>query len=162
MNDKEVAQANISPPPRDLLKGTSTLTTNWSNNTVKAVFNDCCKTKPKQYSSQSQYTETVQWANQNLRQLHLAVGFASHWWRNWHEIVWPITERSNAKRRQTQFTFDSQMKTALEIMVRFKFLLKHGHSIISVENHLDIIPLFGFNFPSCSGSYFLEATFCVK
>ncbi len=40
-------------------------------------------------------------------------GFSSDWLRKWREIFKLITKRSNAKPMQTQFIFDTQVKTAL-------------------------------------------------
>ncbi len=40
-------------------------------------------------------------------------GFTSDWLRKWREIFKPINKRSNAKPKQTQFTLDTQVKTAL-------------------------------------------------
>ena len=42
--------------------------------------------------------------------VHGAVGFASHWLKNWRESFKPITKRSN---RNHVITFDSHLKTAL-------------------------------------------------
>ena len=39
-----------------------------------------------------------------------AIGFASHWLKNWRESFKPITKRSN---RDHVITFDSHLKTAL-------------------------------------------------
>ena len=39
-----------------------------------------------------------------------AIGFASHWLKNWRDSFKPITERSN---RSNVITFDSHLKTAL-------------------------------------------------
>ncbi len=41
------------------------------------------------------------------------VGFTPDWLRKWSEIFKPFTKRSNGKPKQTQFTFDTQVKTAL-------------------------------------------------
>ncbi len=44
----------------------------------------------------------------------IGFGFSSDWLRKWRKIFKPITKRSNAKPlKQTQFTFDTQVKTAL-------------------------------------------------
>jgi hypothetical protein len=45
-------------------------------------------------------------------------GFSSDWLRKWREIFKPISKRSNAKPMQTQFTFDTQVKTTLNIHVK--------------------------------------------
>ena len=42
--------------------------------------------------------------------VHGAIGFASHWLKNWRESFKPITKRSN---RNYVITFDSHLKTAL-------------------------------------------------
>ena len=42
--------------------------------------------------------------------LHSAIGFGSHWLKNWRESFRPITKRSN---RNHIITFDSHLKTAL-------------------------------------------------
>lgn len=47
-------------------------------------------------------------------------------------------------------------------MMRFKFLLKHGHSIISVEKPLDIIALFGFNFPHAVEAIVSKQSFVIN
>ncbi len=52
-------------------------------------------------------------ARENVRE-RVTIGFSSDWLRKWREILKPITERSNSKPKQTQFTFDTQVKTALK------------------------------------------------
>ena len=42
--------------------------------------------------------------------VHGAIGFDSHWLKNWRESFKPITKRSN---HNHVITFDSQLKTAL-------------------------------------------------
>ena len=42
--------------------------------------------------------------------VHGAIGFASHWLKNWYESFKPIIKRSN---RNHVITFDSHLKTAL-------------------------------------------------
>ena len=42
--------------------------------------------------------------------VHGAIGFASHWLKNWRESFKPITKRSN---RKHAITFDSHLKTTL-------------------------------------------------
>ena len=42
--------------------------------------------------------------------VHGAIGFASHWLKNWHESFKPITNRGN---RNHVIIFDSHLKTAL-------------------------------------------------
>lgn len=48
-------------------------------------------------------------------QVHVAItfGFASDWLRGWREFSRPITEHSQAKRKQSRITFDTQLKVAL-------------------------------------------------
>ena len=41
--------------------------------------------------------------------VHGAIGFGSHWLKNWRESFKPITKRSN---RNHVITFDSHLKTA--------------------------------------------------
>ena len=48
-------------------------------------------------------------ARERLR-VHGAIGFASHWLKNWRESFKPITKRSN---HNHGITFDSHLKTAL-------------------------------------------------
>ena len=45
--------------------------------------------------------------------VHSAIGFASHWLKNWRESFKPITKRSN---RNHVITFDGHLKTALSTM----------------------------------------------
>ncbi len=53
-------------------------------------------------------------ARENVReQVMIGFGFTPDWMRRWREIFKPITKRSNAKPKQTQLTFDTQVKTAL-------------------------------------------------
>ncbi len=53
-------------------------------------------------------------ARENVRErVTIGFGFSSDWLRKWREIYKPITGRSYAKPKQTQFTFDTQVKTAL-------------------------------------------------
>ena len=47
-------------------------------------------------------------------QVMIGFSFASDWLTKWHEYSGPITERSKAKPRQSQITFDSQLKIALQ------------------------------------------------
>ena len=46
------------------------------------------------------YPVSLEQENAHVR---VAIGFgsASHWLRKWREVCWPITERSNAKPKQT-------------------------------------------------------------
>ena len=46
-------------------------------------------------------------------QVTIGFGVTSDWLRKWREFFKPITERSNAKPKQMQITFDTQVKTAL-------------------------------------------------
>ena len=64
-------------------------------------------------------------SNQNSKQLHetqknlreqvtIGFGFTSDWLKKWREGFFkPITQRSNAKPKYTQITFDTQVKIAL-------------------------------------------------
>ena len=45
--------------------------------------------------------------------VHSAIGFASHWLKNWRESFKPITKRRN---RNHVITFDSHLKTVLCIV----------------------------------------------
>ncbi len=59
---------------------------------------------------------TCSWheAQENVRErVTIGFGFTPDWLRKWCEIFKPITKRSKAKPTQTQFTFDTQVKTAL-------------------------------------------------
>ena len=62
--------------------------------------------------------------NQNQSQ----VACTQHIFPRLSEVCWPITERSSAKLKQTQFTFDIQLKTALQHSVE-------KHSIHQVVNY---------------------------
>ena len=44
--------------------------------------------------------------------VHSAIGFASHWLKNWRESFKPITKLSN---RNHVITFNSHLKTALHL-----------------------------------------------
>ncbi len=60
---------------------------------------------------------TCNWheALENVRErVTIGFGFTPDWLRKWREIFKPITKRSNAKPKQKQFTFDTQVKTALK------------------------------------------------
>jgi len=46
------------------------------------------------------------------KQVAIGFGFTSDWSRNWREIFEPIRERSKAKPKQTQITFDTHLETA--------------------------------------------------
>ena len=53
-------------------------------------------------------------ARENSRvQVAISIGFGFYWLKKWREFCWPIIERSNAKPKEKQFTFDAQLKTAL-------------------------------------------------
>ncbi len=82
------------------------------------------------HSGQSQSTKTMQWTNQNSKQLHVAskkrgktcervaIGFCfpSDWSGKWREIFKPIAKRlSNAKPKQMWITCDTQVKPALKL-----------------------------------------------
>ena len=43
-------------------------------------------------------------------QVAIGFSFTSYWLRKWREFFKPITERSNAKAKQTLITLDSQEK----------------------------------------------------
>ena len=48
---------------------------------------------------------------ENVRErVKVGFGFTSDWLRKWRDFFKPITERSNAKPKQTQITFDTQAK----------------------------------------------------
>ena len=70
-------------------------------------------------ASQSIKINYMPWASAKRGKMHacksrlVVVLFGSHWLKKWREFCWPIAERSNAKPRQTQFTFDTQLKTGL-------------------------------------------------
>ena len=55
--------------------------------------------------SQSEFeaiTSNRRQARENARvQVTIGFGFALHWLKKWREFCWPITERSNAKPKQT-------------------------------------------------------------
>ncbi len=55
---------------------------------------------------------TCSWreVRENVREwVTIGFGFSSDWSRKWREIFKPITERSNAKPKQTRITFDTQV-----------------------------------------------------
>ncbi len=66
----------------------------------------------------------------------IGFGFTSDWLRKWREIFEPITKRSNAKPKQTQFTFDTQVKTALSEFIRPK--LCHGIFLLCSYDYVKI------------------------
>jgi len=47
-----------------------------------------------------------------------AIGFASRWLKTWHEILNPITKRSD---RNRVIIFDSHLKTAFIYSINLKF-----------------------------------------
>ena len=49
-----------------------------------------------------------------------AIGFASHWLKNWRESFKPITKRSN---RNHVMTFDSHLKIALVTIIIIKAMI---------------------------------------
>ena len=54
--------------------------------------------------SQSEYEAIARHrrkARENAR-VQVAIGFGFHWLKKWREFCWPITERGNAKPKQTQ------------------------------------------------------------
>ena len=81
------------------------------------------KPKPKQLlrpittgagseTNQSQFL-AITWNSLEAREksrVHGAIGFDSHWLKNWRESFEPITKRSN---RNHVITFNSHLKTAL-------------------------------------------------
>ena len=59
-------------------------------------------------------------ARENVRErVAIGFGFTSDWLRKWREFFKPITEPGNAKPKQTRITFDTQVKTALFIILQF-------------------------------------------
>ena len=75
-------------------------------------------------------------AQENLRK-QVTIGFtwdwfwSSDWLRKWREFFKPMTERTNAKLKQTQITFDAQVKIALP------GLRNNNHSFLYEERSLD-------------------------
>lgn len=55
--------------------------------------------------SQSEITRSWRKVRENAR-----VQVTSHWVKKWRECCQPITERSHAKPKQAEFTFDTQIK----------------------------------------------------
>ena len=47
------------------------------------------------------------------------LGFGFHWLKTWREFCWPITERSDAKPKQTQVPFYTQVNTALTLKPQY-------------------------------------------
>ena len=62
---------------------------------------------------QSKFEAITRSAGKLSRASHDWFGFTSDWLRKWREFFKPITERSNAKPKLMQITFDTQVKTAL-------------------------------------------------
>ena len=59
-------------------------------------------------------------AHENLReQVTIGFGFTCDWLRKWREIFKSITERCNAKPKETQITFDTHVKIALSLQILF-------------------------------------------
>ena len=92
------------------------------------------KPKPKQLSrpittgagsamNQSQFL-TINWNSLEAREksrVHGAIGFTSHWLKNWGESFKPITTSGD---RNREITFDSHLKTALTLL---NLLMDHFH-----------------------------------
>ena len=47
----------------------------------------------------------------------IGFGFTSHWLRKWREFCQTIAERNKTKQSQHAITFDTQLKTALKVIV---------------------------------------------
>ncbi len=58
--------------------------------------------------TRSKYMQLAGSAGKRAQASHDWFGFSSDWLRKWREIFKPITERSNAKPKQTQFTFGTK------------------------------------------------------
>ena len=70
--------------------------------------------------------------------VHGAIGFGSHWLKNWRESFKPITKHSN---RNHVITFDSHLKTALStcLIPNFSVSLPHGRvTTVSLESNVSI------------------------
>ena len=68
---------------------------------------------------QSQFL-AITWNSLEAREksrVHGAIGFDSHWLKNWRESFKPITKRSN---RNHVITFNSHLKTALLAQVNLR------------------------------------------
>ena len=57
---------------------------------------------------------------QEKSRLHDAIGFASHWLKNWREFLEPVTEHGN---RNHVNTFDSHLKTALNTKLTYMLFM---------------------------------------
>ncbi len=87
-------------------------------------------------------------ARKNVRErVTIGFGFTPDWLRNWREIFKPITKRSNAKPKQTQFPFDTQVKTAL-FPLSFRFVL-HAKYSVDLQEIFDLfcVTLYSFTLP---------------
>ena len=63
-----------------------------------------------------------------------AIGFASHWLKNWREIFESITNKRSNRNRAV--TFDSPLKTALnrEVFVLLEYQGQSRNSLIEVSS----------------------------
>ena len=81
---------------------------------IRAVFKRLSKNQNQSnYSNQSQLlvitcNSREAWEKSRI---HGAIGFASHWLKNWRNSFKPITKRSN---RNHVITFDSHLRTTLK------------------------------------------------
>ncbi len=57
------------------------------------------------------------------KRVTIGFSFSFDWTRKWREIFKPITDRRNAKPKQTQITFDTQVKTAPFVPMGFTLTL---------------------------------------
>ena len=90
----------------------------------RAVFKRLSKTKskaitPTNHNRSRQHHEPITITCNTLEareksRVHGAIGFASHWLKNWRESFKPITKRSN---RNHGITFDSHLKTVLNGLI---------------------------------------------
>ena len=92
------------------------------NNKIERFSTGCRKTKSKAISLANQTSHQQQRTSQNACNRRLvmenapnkdAIGFTSDSSRKWREIFQPIREQGKAKPKQTQITFNTQLKTAL-------------------------------------------------
>ena len=78
---------------------------------VNYIYRAVFKSKPKHLPiTTSNYLNSLK-ARERSR-VQGAIGFASHWLKNWRESFKPITKRST---RNHVITFDSHLKTALSL-----------------------------------------------
>ena len=108
-----------------------------ADNGIERFSFECRKNQnQRNYSSQSQRTQTINWTIQNLKQLLLAIqrearestrkwarigfGFIVDWIKNWREFFEPITKRSNSKPMQTRNYFQHSIENGsnLDITLR--------------------------------------------